>query len=143
MLKTILPNIITTIGAFILVYLSVIKEIFVTKNSLIRERLDKFYFPFYSLYCKNLISKVPLFEHNADVRLAFIELMADNVHYMSPNAQALFPDFFAVNIKLTTTPRLDESSRSIVFAVFENFFDITIADYKKLLKKAKLPVPKI
>lgn len=46
----IIASTITTLGAFILVYLSVVKDNHVSKSKIRREQLEKFYIPFYKIY---------------------------------------------------------------------------------------------
>ena len=58
----IIASTITTLGAFILVYLSVVKDNHVSKSKIRREQLEKFYIPFYKIYCRGFLSELALSE---------------------------------------------------------------------------------
>jgi hypothetical protein len=144
----IIASAITTLGAFILVYLSVIKEGYATEATVIRERLDNFYIPFYRLYCSGFSSKIALADKSLEARSAFFDLMTKNIHYMDTVSQSLYPHFYLAFINLLEAENgnsdFDLSEcRLELEKVFTNLCDSIFTEYKNLLKKAKLPVPKI
>lgn len=83
----IIASTITTLGAFILVYLSVIKDDHVSKSKIIREQLEKFYIPFYKIYCRSFLSKLALSEMDVETWSRVLDLMSDNLHLMEPSSQ--------------------------------------------------------
>lgn len=79
-MESIISNLITTLGAFVLVYLSVIKDNYSSKYKIRREQLDKFYIPFYKLYCRGFLSENPLSLMTPEVRGSILELLSDCIH---------------------------------------------------------------
>ena len=138
----IIGNIITTLGAFILVYLSVIKDNHVSKSKIIREQLEKFY----KIYCRGFLSKTALSEMNFKTWTTILDLMSDNLHLMEPVSQSMYSKYYSAYLDMleakagnpmysleSAAQKLDETYTALCASVF--------AEYTTLLRKAKLPVP--
>ena len=91
----IVASTITTLGAFILVYLSVVKDDHVSKSKIIREQLEKFYIPFYKIYCRGFLSELTLSEMSLETWSLFLDLMSDNLHLMEPASQSMYSKYYS------------------------------------------------
>ena len=142
----IIGNIITTLGAFILVYLSVIKDDHVSKSKIIREQLENFYVPFYKIYCRGFLSETVLSAMDFETWSLILDLMSDNLHLMEPLSQSIYSKYYRAYLNMleaqdgnpmfplaNTAHELDETYNALCSSVF--------AEYTTLLRKAKLPVP--
>ena len=142
----IIASTITTLGAFILVYLSVIKDDHVSKSKIIREQLEKFYIPFYKIYCRGFLSELALSEMNAETWSCILDLMSDNLHLMEPTSQSMYSKYYSAYLNA-----LEAQNRNPMFSTdstmqkLDETFDVLcssiFAEYVTLLRKAKLPVP--
>lgn len=142
----IIGNIIATLGAFILVYLSVIKDDHVSKSKIIREQLENFYIPFYKIYCCGFLSQTALSAMKPEIWSDILDLMSNNLHLMEPVSQSLYSKYYSAYLNMleakngnpmysleSTAQKLDETYNTLCASVF--------AEYTTLLRKAKLPVP--
>ena len=142
----IIASTITTLGAFILVYLSVIKDDHVSKSKIIREQLEKFYIPFYKIYCRSFLSKLALSEMDVETWSRILDLMSDNLHLMEPSSQSMYSKYYSAYLNAleaqngnpmfssdSTMQKLDETFDILCISIF--------SEYATLLRKAKLPVP--
>ena len=142
----IIASTITTLGAFILVYLSVIKDDHVSKSKIIREQLEKFYIPFYKMYCRGFLSELALSEMSVETWSRILDLMSDNLHLMEPASQSMYSKYYLAYLDAleaqsekpmfshdSTMRKLDETFDTLCSSIF--------AEYITLLRKAKLPVP--
>ena len=142
----IIASSITTLGAFILVYLSVIKDDHVSKSKIIREQLEKFYIPFYKIYCRGFLSQLTLSDMELETWSCILDLMSDNLHLMEPASQAMYSNYYLAYLNAleardgnpmfpleSTMQKLNETFDALCTSVF--------TEYITLLRKAKLPVP--
>ena len=143
---TIIGNVITSLGAFITIYLTAIKESHVSKLKTIREQLDKFYIPFYKIYCRGFLSELRLSELNFETWSCILDLMSDNLHLMEPESQSMYSKYYLAYLNMLeaqdgnpmfpveqTSQNLDEAFNTLCRAIFR--------EYVTLLRKLKLPVP--
>ncbi|MBS5510166.1 MAG: hypothetical protein KHX30_02350 [Clostridium sp.] len=142
----IIATIITNLGAFILVYLSVVKERYVSKNAIRREQLDKFYIPFYKTYCRGFLSQMKLSEMSVESRSIILDLMSENLHLMEPLSQSLYSEYYAAYLDMLEAsdgnPMFPIDSTSQKFDdVFYRLTSAIFTEYSALLRKVKLPVP--
>lgn len=145
-MEVIISNLITTLGAFILVYLSVIKDTHASKYQIIREQLDKFYIPFYQMYCRGFLSELPLSSMSQETRGKFLDLLSNNLHLMEPLSQSLFLDFYKAFLDLLEAENGNKNFplskvQSRFDSIFKNLSDNIFMEYNHLLKKAKLLSP--
>lgn len=142
----IIASTITTLGAFILVYLSVVKDNHVSKSQIRREQLEKFYIPFYKIYCRGFLSELALSEMSIETWSLILDLMSDNLHLMEPTSQSMYSKYYSAYLNAlearngnpmfspdSTMQKLDETFDRLCISIF--------AEYITLLRKAKLPVP--
>ena len=145
-MESIISNLITTLGAFVLVYLSVIKDNYSSKYKIRREQLDKFYIPFYKLYCRGFLSENPLSLMTPEVRGSILELLNDNIHLMEPLSQSMYSRYYKSYLDLLEAEdgcshfSLSEA-RAQMDSTFKVLSQSIFMEYNQLLKKAKLPVP--
>ena len=142
----IIATIITNLGAFVLVYLSAVKERYVSKNAIRREQLDKFYIPFYKIYCRGFLSQMKLSEMSIESRSMILDLMSDHLHLMEPLSQSLYSEYYAAYLDMLEAtdgnPMFPLDSTSQKFDdVFHKLTSAIFMEYRSLLRKAKLPVP--
>ena len=142
----IVASTITTLGAFILVYLSVVKDDHVSKSKIIREQLEKFSIPFYKIYCRGFLSELTLSEMSLETWSLFLDLMSDNLHLMEPASQSMYSKYYSAY--LTALEAKDrnpmfslERSMQALDETFAMLCTAVFAEYITLLRKAKLPVP--
>lgn len=142
---TIIGNVITSLGAFITIYLTAIKDSHVSKLKTIREQLDKFYIPFYKIYCRGFLSELRLSELNFETWSCILDLMSDNLHLMEPESQSMYSKYYLAYLNMLeaqdgnpmfpveqTSQNLDEAFNTLCRAIFR--------EYVTLLRKLKLPV---
>ena len=142
----IIGNIITTLGAFVMVYLTSIKDNHVSKVKIIREQLDRFYIPFYKIYCRGFLSEVKLSKMSLEARSSILDLMSDNLHLMEPGSQSMYSRYYSAYLDLLeaydgnpafplerTAQNFDKTFDALCRAIF--------VEYITLLRKAKLPIP--
>lgn len=142
----VIASTITTIGAFILVYLSVIKDDHVSKSKIIREQLEKFYIPFYKIYCRGFLSELALSKMEPKTWSHILELMSDNLHLMEPLSQSMYSKYYsaylnALEAQQGTSNFLSNSTMQKLDETFDLLCASIFKEYATLLRKAKLPVP--
>lgn len=142
----VIASTITTLGAFVLVYLSVVKDNHVSKSKIIREQLEKFYIPFYKIYCRGFLSKLTLSELSSETWSCVIELMTDNLHLMEPASQAMYSEYYAAYLEAIENCGKDfefsyADSLEKLDTTFDSLCALIFTEYAMLLNKAKLPVP--
>ena len=119
----IVASTITTLGAFILVYLSVVKDDHVSKSKIIREQLEKFYIPFYKIYCRGFLSELTLSEMSLETWSLFLDLMSDNLHLMEPASQSMYSKYYSAYLTALEAKdgnpmfSLERSRRNIRYAM--------------------------
>ena len=112
----------------------------------IREQLDKFYIPFYKIYCRGFLSELRLSELNFETWSCILDLMSDNLHLMEPESQSMYSKYYLAYLNMLeaqdgnpmfpveqTSQNLDEAFNTLCGAIFR--------EYVTLLRKLKLPVP--
>lgn len=145
---SIIVAIISVIGSFILVYLTTIKEQSAIKHDVRKEQLDKFYIPFYQMYCRGFMSQIKPSEFPMDVKLELLDLMSDNIYLMEPLSQSMYSSFYRDLLRV-----MDAENGNPVFSLAqakEQYDNTTqkliktiLMEYKELLKKCHLPTPLI
>lgn len=146
--SAIIVSIISVIGSFILVYLSTIKESFDRKYQVRKEQLDKFYIPFYQMYCRGLMSDIKFSKFSIEIKLKFLDMLSNNIHLLEPGSQAIYPKYYHSLLNLMEA---EDGSAEFQLDITEEIFDsvsqqlITqiLSEYKHILKKCRLPVPSI
>lgn len=145
---SIIVSIISVVGSFILVYLSVIKDSFDQKRSVQNEQLEKFYIPFYKMYCRGFMSNIKLSSFPLDVRLNILDLMSDNIQFLEPLSQSLYPKYYRCLLDLIEAEDLNphfplEETQQKFDDISEQLIRAILNEYKDILKKCHLPVPSI
>ena len=142
----VISSTISTLGAFVLVYLSVVKDNHVSKTKIRREQLEKFYVPFYKIYCRGFLSELALSELSIETWECIFNLMTDNLHLMEPASQAMYSKYYAAYLDAVKNRG---ANSNFAFAdsseKFDEVFDalciLVFTEYAMLLNKSKLPVP--
>lgn len=142
-----LDTLIPFASALILFILASAKEKKISSADIYKERLEKYYIPFYKMYCRGFLFELPASEISVKNALAFLDLFSENLVYMDTQSQCLYVDYYKAVLNLMEA----EDSKSECLAQCKNDFSIvfskmassTFAEYKHLLKKLKMPVPKI
>lgn len=147
-MASIIVAIISLIGSFVLVYLNSIKDIFLSKRNVYKERLEKFYIPFYQKYCAGALSTEKLSSLDIEARCIFLDLFTHNIHLMDAHSQALYSEFYLAFLDLIEA----EDSEAYIDVpaccdrldmVFDKMVKFTFNEYKRILKKCHLPIPLI
>lgn len=144
----IIVAIISVVGSFILVYLNSIKDRFNQKTLIRKEQLEKFYVPFYQMYCRGFLTEINLSEMGFETRSKFLGLMSENIHLMQPKSQAMYTDFYRAFLDLLEAEDgnpdypLTETQQTFD-SVFNKLSDTVLVEYKCILKKLYLPVPEL
>ena len=139
-MESIISNLITTLGAFVLVYLSVIKDNYSSKYKIRREQLDKFYIPFYKLYCRGFLSENPLSLMTPEVRGSILELLSDNIHLMEPLSQSMYSRYYKSYLDLLEAEdgcsHFSLQARAQMDSTFKVLSQSIFMEYNQLLKQS-------
>lgn len=135
-------------SALIMFYLSCIKERRISKSEVYKERLQNFYIPFYQMYYRgflseySIIKKMPLKN-----RSAFLDLFSNNLQYMDRLTQSLYSKYYRAYLNLTEAEESNNhelENCQVAFAdIFSEISKSTFSEYKRLLRKLRMPVPDI
>ena len=134
-----------SITAIALFYLTFKKDNYSYKKAMEKERIEKCYFPFYRFYFTGMLAKIPFSKLTTKNQERFITLLTNNLYLLDVTSQALFSALYSAHIELI----LAQKSNSDL-AIYEHTLDVAFwelkqsifAEYKHLLKKLGLPVPK-
>lgn len=148
MIASIIVTSISVIGSFILVYLSSIKEKSVQKNIIRREQLDKFYIPFYQMYCRGFMSIIKPHEFLIESKLELLELLTNNIYLIEPASQTLYTDFYRILLDEmevdNNNPNFSPDETHEKYDIITNqLISSILKEYKHILKKCNLPVPSL
>lgn len=144
----ILQILVPFVSAVLLYYLATIKETKVSKHKVYRERLDHYYIPFYQMYCRGFLSEeYPMGERPFDNRKTFLDLFSNNLQYMDATSQSLYSRYYQAFLNLMEAehenPLMLPAAKQEMNSVFDAIAKATFKEYKRLLRRLKLPVPKI
>lgn len=145
---SIIVAIISLIGSCIAIYSNFIKDLLSSKKVVYKERLDKFYIPFYQKYCAGFLSDNNLSSLSFEARSIFLDLLTQNIHLMDVHSQSLYSEFYLAFLNLleaeNENPDFDlNTCRNELDYVFNKMCSFTFDEYKRILKKCNLPVPLI
>lgn len=146
--SAIIVSIISVIGSFVLVYLSTIKETFERKYQVRKEQLDKFYIPFYQMYCRGFMSQIKFSDFPMETKLEFLDMLSTNIYLLEPKSQSLYPQYYRSLLDLMEA---EDGNPDFPLDTIKNNFDTIsqqlisqiLNEYKHILKKCRLPVPSI
>ena len=144
---SILGIVVPFLSTLLMFYLAVIKDSYITKISVYKERLEKYYVPFYQLYSCSLIEFVTAEDMAFSTRSKFLDLFSKNIHYMDKESQQLYSSYYLTFLHVLEAEDSCSPNLDIAKAEFANAFNAiaksTLTEYKRLLKKLKMPVPNI
>jgi hypothetical protein len=145
---SIIVAIISLIGSCIAIYSNFIKDLLTSKKVVYKERLDKFYIPFYQKYCAGFLSANKFSSLDFEARSIFLDLFTQNIHLMDAHSQSLYSKFYLAFLNLLEAE--DENpdfNMDICCDELDNVFNelctFTFNEYKRILKQCHLPVPLI
>lgn len=134
-------------SALILFYLASNKERWVSRTAVYRERLEHYYIPFYQMYCRGFLFDYPICEMPFENRNLFLDLFSKNLQYMDKKTQSLFPKYYRIFLDLMESEASGSNDLEYYKTAFADIFceisKSTFAEYKRLLRKLKMPVPDI
>ena len=134
-------------SALVMFHLSSAKEKRITKSDVYRERLDNYYIPFYQMYCRGFLFEYPIKEMPFENRGAFLDLFSKNLQYMDTKTQSLYPKYYRAFLDLMEVESSGAENLNKYQTAFAEIFSKiaknTFSEYKRLLRKLKMPVPDI
>lgn len=143
----ILNIVVPFISALIMFYLSCAKEKRVSKSEAYKERLQNYYIPFYQMYCRGFLFDFPIEKMPFENRGLFLDLFSKNLQYMDSKSQSLYPKYYRAFLELMEAEETDASNLAECeynFSIaFSEITKSTFSEYKRLLRKLKMPVPDI
>lgn len=142
--KIILPF----LSGIIIFYLTSSKEDKINKNSVLKERLNNLYIPFYQLFCRYLLFKLPPNSLSNKSLLEFLKLFSENVHLMGSFSQYHYPDFYEalLNMYEVNDGSKDYSAELVKTKFNDAFKEMSQAlfkEYSDICSKLKLQKPVI
>lgn len=134
------------ITSFILFYLNYHKDLQLSKNIVLKKRLDNLYFPFYQKYTLGMYSELKLSESNIEIRSSFLDLCSRNLNMMENNSQKLFIEFYKNFMDLLEAY---DNNPNYPFEQTAQQFDNSFAklskslmtEYSQICHKLKMPAP--
>lgn len=144
----ILNIVVPFLSALIMFYLSCVKEKRVSKSEIYKERIQNFYIPFYKMYCRGFLSDYSVVKNMPiENRRTFLDLFSNNLQYMDCKTQSLYPKYYQAFLDLMEAETAELENLDEYRDMFANtFYEISknvFAEYKRLLRKLRMPVPDI
>lgn len=136
------------VSAILLFYLSSHREDFASKKETYKERLNCLYVPFYKIYCRGLMNQIPFSDFSLESRGKVFDLLSNNIQFMDSISQSYYFDFYNSHLNLIDAEDGKDNEKIKIYkseldAIFKELSKSMFAEYKYLLRKLKLPVPKI
>lgn len=136
------------LSGIIIFYLTSSKENKISKNTVLKDRLNNLYIPFYQLFCRYLLFKLPPSSLSNNSLLQFLELFSKNVHLMGKYSQFLYPSFYEslLNMYEVNDGSKDHSTEKVKSTFSYSFKEMSKAlfkEYSDICSKLKLQEPAI
>lgn len=145
-LTKLLERLFPYVTSFVLLYLNYRKDLQLTQNTVLRERIANLYFPFYQKYTLGMYSTNKLSESDIKIRSLFLDLCSQNLNYMESSTQKLFLEFYKNFMDLLeaydnnpdypfeeASQRFDDS--------FTKLSKALLTEYSQICHKLKMPTP--
>lgn len=142
----ILKIVVPALTSVFLVYLALVKDNFISKKNVYKERVEKFYSQFYIKYNSGLMMYHEIGNCPVDTISVFFDLISKNIHLIEPKSQKLYFGFYLAMLDVFEARDGNkkfnvEICEEKLTICFDELTNEIMNEYKFLCKKLKLPRP--
>lgn len=142
----ILKILVPSLTSIFLVYLALMKDNFISKRLVYKERVEKFYSIFYVKYNSGLLMYRELGNSSIETISVFFDLISANIYLIEPKSQQLYFSFYLSMLDVFEARNGNkeynvESCEEKLTECFDKLTEEIIKEYKFLCKKLRLPKP--
>lgn len=133
--------IIAMFGTFFVVYLNYKKDMAMFKLDIRMERLNKLYVPFYRIYCTKMLLTRKLTDLSIEEIKEIFDILNNNLHYLETITQDCYCNVYRVYATWIDSSSSSVESENQLNYSFGLLSNLILLDYRKLLRKCRLPEP--
>lgn len=133
--------IIAMFGTFFVVYLNYKKDMAMFKLDIRMERLNKLYVPFYRIYCTKMLLTRKLTDLSIEEIKEIFDILNNNLHYLETITQDCYCNVYRVYATWIDSSSSSVESENQLNYSFGLLTNLILLDYRKLLRKCRLPEP--
>lgn len=133
-------------SGIIIFYLTIGKEKRISKEDVLKKRLENFYIPYYQFYCRKLLSTNELSSFSTETIYELFEFLSKNICNMGTESQTMYYNFYLSFCELlearkgTTNYFLSTCSKKFE-TCFTELSNQIFVEYSDICRKLKLPAP--